>query len=738
MRLTCRRTFARAAVRFCCGMLLTAVFQTTLFAQAPVASASPGIEADVRVGFGGQLKVGCWTPVSVGFKSPLGDAATVVVITADYENNLLETPLARVSPTRAAGMIEVGRIDGALEIIVREGGEQRPLARLPLTGSDQNKAYRRSTEFWGVLGSTARFAEAAEERTAAIRKVQGHTVPEAAVTIPLDWNQLPDRVEAWDALDVIVVGGAAYNLSEENSAKLRRWTERGGRLLLLFGTGVPDYLKSPLAKWSPIQVREQVNVASLESLNVRVGQSAALRVGRRSVAAAKIAGPPEGTLPGPAVLSKPYGFGFVTGFAFDFEQPPLSTWENQTGLLRQLMTPATTVVPRATGESDLSSIGVTDLASQLMSGLDRFEQVQRPSFRGVMLWTILWMLVLLPIDYLVVHKLLKRPHLTWLTLPVLIAIATFAASRSATAANTAPLTLNQIDLLDYTPQNSTARTRSWMTFYSDESARYDVAAMSAFQGPAQLTWNAKPEEGLRGLYRQGGINFGSPTYRTNAEHTTLQGLPVRQWSSFSIAAEWTGENLSGPPLVDATLAEIDAGRLTGGLKHHLPQPLKEWIVVYKNFVYYPFRKRGDLSEMEWLPGAEWRPDIEGQATLVRGFLTGRREMQVPGSGKDAKLDQIASEVEPYETTAFDPPRLIRMLSFHEAAGGSNYTGLSNFPLAKLDLSRALDTTTYKGIDSAYLIGRMETPVINYQIQGEAAKPASSWTFVRAALPVKMP
>jgi hypothetical protein len=50
----------------------------------------------------------------------------------------------------------------------------------------------------------------------------------------------------------------------------------------------------------------------------------------------------------------------------------------------------------------------------------------------------------------------------------------------------------------------------------------------------------------------------------------------------------------------------------------------------------------------------------------------------------------------------------------------------------------LDTAAYKGIDSAIVIGRIDTPAMNYEINGSAATPASSWTFVRGVLPVEAP
>lgn len=697
--------------------------------------------ASVRIGIAGKLKVGSWTPIVVELPAPLADDASVVAVTTDFENNRVETPLERTSPTKLSGLIQVGRLEGRVAVIAREATAERLLADVAVLpeGMGEAASYRQNTEFWGVLGSSARFAAAAAEWTESVRTSRGRTAPAPAVAVTLDWNSLPDRVEAWDSLDVLVVGGDAYNIPVAKNELLRQWVERGGRIVLLLGSATGRYQQSPVAGWSPVRVEGVLNVTSLESVRARVEQSGLLRVGRsRTVPAARLPGPPDGALPGPAILAKPYGFGFVNAFAFDFEQPPLSTWENQTALLRQLMMPAASGPARMTSETDLSSIGVTDLASQLTSGLDRFEQVDRPSFRGVMLWTALWMVVLFPVDYLIVHKLLKRPHLTWITLPILITAATLMAARTARAGNSAELTVNQIDLLDYTPARSTARVRSWMTFYSGETARYDLKANSEVAGTAQLAWNAKPEEGLRGLYRQGGINFGAPEFRTSADHTQIEDLPIRLWSSYSLTAEASREQTGKAALFESSLTETEAGRLQGELQHNLPRPLSDWIVLYKNFVYHPVLQKGELRLGEWPAGAAWRPGVDGQSILVEGFLQGRRMMLVKGQGKDAKLDQVALEVTAYDALEFNPPRLLRMLSFHEAAKGAAYTGLSNFPLAKLDVSRLLDSGRYKGLDCAIVMGRLEAPLMNYEIDGASIKPAASWTFVRAVLPVKAP
>ncbi|QDT54890.1 hypothetical protein Pan44_29290 [Caulifigura coniformis] len=718
-----------------------AAVASLLAVAAPVLSQAAEVPpaSTIKLGINGKLKVGSWTPIQVELPAPAEEGAQVVAVTTDFENNLLETPLVAASPTHWSGLVQVGRLEGPVRVILRNKGSESAVGEVQVTpeGEASPASFRQDTEFWGVLGSTARFADAANEWTASLRANRGRTVPSAAVAMTLTWDDLPEQIEAWDALDVLVVSGDAFAAPASKSETLRRWVERGGRALFLLGSSTDRYTQSAMGSWSPIVAAATVNVVSLDMIKARVRRSAPLLLGlRRSVPAAHLPGTPEGTLPGPAVLSKPYGFGLVTAFAFDFEQPPLSTWESQTSLLQQLTLSSMAGSGRGARDSELASTGVTDLASQMASGLDHFDDVRRASFRGVMAWTALWVLILFPLDYLVVHKVLKRPHLTWLTLPLLIAAATLIAARSARAANTAPLTLNQIDLIDFTPARSTARVRSWMTFYSGETTRYDVAATSPVAGPAGLAWSAKPEEGLRGLYRQGGINFGAPSFETTADHTRLEELPVRLWSSYSVAAEANRDLGGQPPMFESVLSESEAGRLRGEIRHHLSGPLNDWIVLYKNFLYHPVPARGELAVGEWASGGSWRPDFDGQSTLVKGYLQGARQFLAPGKGKDLKMKEVQLEVATYDASEFDPNRLIRFLSFHQAAGGSAYTGLANAPLAKLDLSRMLDIGPDKGIDCAVVIGRLETPAMNYEINGAAVKPAGSWTFVRGILPVQ--
>jgi hypothetical protein len=70
----------------------------------------------------------------------------------------------------------------------------------------------------------------------------------------------------------------------------------------------------------------------------------------------------------------------------------------------------------------LGQSGLTDLATQFLRTADEFESVERVSTWTVMGLMLLYLFIIGPIDYLVVHRILKRPRWTWVTFPLMVAL----------------------------------------------------------------------------------------------------------------------------------------------------------------------------------------------------------------------------------------------------------------------------------------------------------------------------
>jgi hypothetical protein len=71
-----------------------------------------------------------------------------------------------------------------------------------------------------------------------------------------------------------------------------------------------------------------------------------------------------------------------------------------------------------------------------------------------------------------------------------------------------------------------------------------------------------------------------------------------------------------------------------------------------------------------------------------------------------------------------------MLTFYQAAGGIQYTGLEHRAM------RSFDLTPLLALNRAVLIGRIETPAAEVRVNDTPLAAEKQWTFVRVVLPVK--
>ena len=94
----------------------------------------------------------------------------------------------------------------------------------------------------------------------------------APVIIPLDTSDLPERIEAWSALDRLIWQDIDTNtLSQRQIAALRGWLTLGGRLIIVGGTAGPGVLSGFPDEILPYRPVNTVDVAP-GSLTTLLGQ----------------------------------------------------------------------------------------------------------------------------------------------------------------------------------------------------------------------------------------------------------------------------------------------------------------------------------------------------------------------------------------------------------------------------------------------------------------------------------
>ena len=270
----------------------------------------------------------------------------------------------------------------------------------------------------------------------------------------------------------------------------------------------------------------------------------------------------EGNLPAdlPLVIRAPYGLGEVVFVAFDLDRPPVASWSARRQLVEKLLgrTRATTKELSSDSLGQVTRLGYSDLAGQLHNALDQFGGVQLVPFWIVAALVVFYILLIGPVDYFLLKKVVRRMELTWVTFPLIVALFSAGAYLLAYRLKGSELRVNQVDLVDLDVSSQLVRGTSWSTIYSPQIDTYDLAlqpqppAISLTGAPdVLLSWMGQPG-GLGGANSAAGTSLFTSAYRFSPQLSAIERLPISIWSTKSLVARWTAEAVSPvtPHLVD--------------------------------------------------------------------------------------------------------------------------------------------------------------------------------------------
>ena len=557
-------------------------------------------------------------------------------------------------------------------------------------------------------------------------------------------GQLPAVPGGLDTVRVLFAE-TGDGLAGDAGGAVARWVTGGGHLVLSLAPGGTDDLPG----FVPVEVlpaRPLTAQSVLETVAERgsgLGGAAALNrlvpavarpVDPESVRAADgrvLAGGDGGAL----VAEVPVGLGRVTVVAASLHAAPLRTWAGLPGFLKEVTRrgPA-----NAASDSRRGGSG-GELAGQVFAALeDRGGAAAggplSPGAAGLLV--LLTVLIVGPLDYLLVHRLLGRPALTWVTLPVWLA----AVGGAAWAAGDRPVPgPRRLEIVDVDAAAGRVRGAAWASVPAPAGGRADVRfgpaaspSAGAAGGPAgvRLGYAADPGGGFGGLYRAGGAGLVAAGYAVEGGEAV--GVPLPEGAATRLRADWGG-TVAGP-VVSSALAAVD-GRLRGEVAHSLPGTLSDVLLVYGGRVYRPDPTKGLTADALTLdPGEPFRPDgLAVERRDLRGFLTQVRRTRIDPA---ALTDDAAASRQRLVSSRYDPASrdfslILPLVSFHERAGGRGYTGLTNAELEPLDLSPLAAT------GRAILLGRLDAPLTDLAVDfGGAPVPAGpAVTYVRVVLPV---
>ncbi len=703
---------------------------------------------ETQVGFAGLYHVGAWTPIIVQVNDPGTESLQLEVEAPDPDDNVVTYRGQPVQGTQRLELIyKTGRMQYDLVVRLKDASGNKVAEKKFRAGPGGAipSPLPYSTRIWIGIGNPAGFEEPITE------EIGTHLVARGAINRIAD---LPTQRSAYECIDAVIFAangsdtdkrGIIDHLAKDSQQgeAFRQWISGGGLVLLSLGKDLERFSASSLGQWFPVLPTGQQTIRSYAPLQAYAGKpvrfDGAVPMTVVDTEARRIVVRGAAT---PLVIEAPYQFGRVYFCALDLDQKPFREWEGLTKFYDQILNRGLNRPEEqgaSTGSSRLSHGGISDLATQLTRGVSRIDGINRTSLSGNLLLLMIYLIVIGPLDYLIVCRWLKKPELTWVTLPVLIALAGAGGLMYARSSNGQTPRSHSVSVVDIDSTSNHVHARNWVSLYSTNTKRtsIEVTPKSLSETTAmtnRLGWWGLPEGTIGGLYRSPGMQLGKREYRIGPETDRFERTPTQIWSTRTLASDWAGE---GKPLVNTKLESSGVGNLQGSVTWMGEDQLQDCMLVYGNRVYFPRGKRGKEDSAELAPNFVWEPGEASQSTQreFRGFLTKLQTRTIKRQGTTATTSDVKvleTVAATYDMGSRDLDDIMPILCFHEYAGGSNYTQLQNNVLDEMDWSHHLR------MGEAVLFGRIDRAVVGVSLDGTETSGQSdhrNTTFIRCLLPV---
>ncbi|HLJ98208.1 MAG TPA: hypothetical protein VKU02_33930 [Gemmataceae bacterium] len=679
-----------------------------LLFQAAAGKAQPRIQIrieSIQVGFGSsapiaEFKSGFWAPVYVTVMAgpegtPRGEVIIESVDSDDVPNHYT-IPLPQLGPNDQETVLGFTKPGSATsEVTARVRIDDRIVA----TKEAQFLALQLDQQLYLALGANLpglRTAlNPASKADAEDSPMPRENNPRRLLQID-DIRMLPNRWFAYDAVDLLILSTgnrdfvtSLLNEREGRKEALAEWVRRGGRLLLSVGrnqdlvskldviqamlpVSIDGALRLPrvrsVAKWSGAQYSALESPANakapiiLADLKPKPGRETETLLEEQ-----------DGTR---VIQRGAYGLGRVTVVALDLDQQsPFAQWAagaRKEFWLKLLDETAPRLPPQPSNQRPGYRYGEQqgfDRASQLQMNLEDFEDVPVISFGWVALFILLYILVVGPLDYFFLKKVLKRLELTWITFPTVVITISVAAYFTAYWLKGNDQRVNKVDLLDVDLHTQQLVGNTWFTIFSPRIQHYTIglepassewvttAASSGANASVVLSWMARPEMSYGGTGRAQSQGLFRRAYEYLPDANGLVGVPIQVWSTKSFAASWQAPLDRAQPIISADLQRSkESSLLSGKITSRLPVDLED-VVIYT----------GIGGDAKWYSLGRLVPD--GSVTVANIHAAGREAMSMEQWLEDVpaqyRRNAAASRL-PYATTPADATiTVVKGLLFHQ-------------------------------------------------------------------------
>ena len=457
---------------------------------------------------------------------------------------------------------------------------------------------------------------------AALSRLRDPSGPVPAV-VQLSIADLPDRPEAWSALDRLVWQDVdAGQLSVEQLAALRTWLAGGGRLTILGGSGglgllagFPDELL-PYRPTATIDVEPEAIRGFLGGTLPRGAEALPALAGSAGEGARTLATQGDRVI----AADRSAGSGAVTLVGFD----PTISWLADSTAVDVLWA---AIVP-ARGASRAPLVVGDD--GVVISLLGTLPALALPPIEGLLLLLLAYILLIGPVNYLVLRRLDRREW-AWVTMPLLVVGFAVAAFAIGAALRGTDVIVNQLAVVRAAPGTDAAQAQVYLGVFSPTRGTYDVSIPGGALISAPYIGEGFGEGGTQGL----DVLQGDPA--------RVRALEVGYGTMRSIRAEAP----VSAPRVEARLSLAD-DRIVGTIRNASDRPLDNVAVVLGTGVVV----LGDLAAGSTAEvNLRMEPDTFGRALSERIF--GQQVWREDGSvGPELLRDNVRRQL--VDALTYDP------------------------------------------------------------------------------------
>lgn len=303
---------------------------------------------------------------------------------------------------------------------------------------------------------------------------------------------LPDRWVGYDMLRALVLlDGSPREIDADRARALQQWVASGGTLVVTGGSEWQRLREGFLADLLPFEATGTRVLAGAPALVARYG--APLGRDPLMITTGRVkSGVTFASERGSALIVRShYGAGNVVFLAFDPSRPPIAGWRGSEGLWRDLLKWADERPRYIDPNQESEGGGSTPFGGRrsryyrnpyqqgYQSLVSAFAQERKemraPPFEIIGLFLIVYLVCLVPANYLVLKKLDRREW-AWVTTPLIVAVFTLTSYGVGYSLKGGTLILSKLTIVQSNGEQGTGRADTLFGLFSPGKRNYNLLA----------------------------------------------------------------------------------------------------------------------------------------------------------------------------------------------------------------------------------------------------------------------